>query len=195
MHNYYKAGEWNVTCDVCSKKIKSGQARKRWDGFIVCPDDYETRHPQDFVRARQDKISVPFTRPRPVDRFRLLHTMQDMVQISDQDHDHFNDYMVYDVSNMYFLEDYILDQLAFTIQVNWNRPFNDTLPLTESCEHRTTKPFTDQTIITDSVSIDSVYRSTYTDQVTLTDTGNIFQTTYVDGTYFSEQYVGTFYNF
>ena len=63
MHNYYKAGEWNVTCDVCSKKIKAGQAKKRWDGFIVCPDDYETRHPQDFVRARQDKISVPFTRP------------------------------------------------------------------------------------------------------------------------------------
>ena len=66
MHNYYKAGEWNVTCDVCSRKIKSGQARKRWDGFIVCPEDYETRHPQDFVRARQDKISVPFTRPIPI---------------------------------------------------------------------------------------------------------------------------------
>ena len=65
MHNYYKAGEWNVTCDVCSKKIKSGQARKRWDGFIVCPDDYETRHSQDFVRARQDKISVSFSRPIP----------------------------------------------------------------------------------------------------------------------------------
>lgn len=65
MHNYYKAGEWNVTCDVCSKKIKAGQAKKRWDGFIVCHDDYETRHPQDFVRARQDKISVPFSRPIP----------------------------------------------------------------------------------------------------------------------------------
>ena len=65
MHNYYKAGEWNVTCDVCSRKIKSGQARKRWDGFIVCPEDYETRHPQDFVRARQDKITVPYTRPIP----------------------------------------------------------------------------------------------------------------------------------
>ena len=72
MHNYYKAGEWNVTCDVCSKKIKSGQARKRWDGFIVCPYDFEQRHLQDFVRARQDKISVPFTRPRPVDVFVIV---------------------------------------------------------------------------------------------------------------------------
>lgn len=67
--NRYVSGQFNVICDVCGKKIKSGQARKRWDGFIVCPDDYETRHSQDFVRARQDKISVPFTRPRPVDVF------------------------------------------------------------------------------------------------------------------------------
>jgi len=68
-NHYYKVGEWNVTCDVCSKKIKAGEARKRWDGFIVCPDDYEIRHPQDFVKARQDKISVPFTRPIPTDIF------------------------------------------------------------------------------------------------------------------------------
>lgn len=63
--NYYKSGEWNITCDVCSRKIKSSMAKKRWDGFIVCPDDYEERHAQDFVRARQDKISVPFSRPIP----------------------------------------------------------------------------------------------------------------------------------
>ena len=35
----------------------------------VSPSDFEHRHPQDFVRARQDKISVPFTRPRPPDVF------------------------------------------------------------------------------------------------------------------------------
>jgi len=63
--NFYSSGSWNVTCDVCSKKIKASIAKKRWDGFIVCPDDYEERHPQDFVRARQDKISVPFSRPIP----------------------------------------------------------------------------------------------------------------------------------
>lgn len=63
--NYFSSGEWNVTCDVCSEKIKSSEARRRWDGLIVCPDDYEERHPQDFVRARMDKISVPFTRPIP----------------------------------------------------------------------------------------------------------------------------------
>jgi len=67
--NQYMSGQWNVICDSCGKKIKAGEARKRWDGFIVCPEDYEQRHSQDFVRARQDKITVPFTRPRPVDTF------------------------------------------------------------------------------------------------------------------------------
>lgn len=67
--NYYVSGQFNVICDVCGKKIKAGKSRTRWDGFTVCEDDWEERHSQDFVRARQDKISVPFTRPRPTDLF------------------------------------------------------------------------------------------------------------------------------
>ena len=63
--NYYVSRQWNVTCDVCSKKIKSHLAKQRWDGFIVCPEDFEHRHPQDFVKARIDKITVQFTRPIP----------------------------------------------------------------------------------------------------------------------------------
>ena len=61
--NYYVSGDWNVVCDSCSVKIKASKTKRRWDGFQVCPACFETRHPQDFVRARQDKISVPFTRP------------------------------------------------------------------------------------------------------------------------------------
>ena len=152
--NYYASGQFNVICDICGKKIKAGEAKQRWDGFVVCPSDFEQRHPQDFVRARQDKISVPFTRPRPLDSFRESLSFQDMVQVSDQDH--FDDYMVYDVSNKYFLEDYILDQIAFTITMKWNRPFEDTITIVESCDHQLTKPFTDSVSILDSVFIGSV---------------------------------------
>ena len=67
--NKYISGQFNLICDVCGKKIKAGDAKHRWDGFVVCERDFEQRHPQDFVRARQDKISVPFTRPRPTDIF------------------------------------------------------------------------------------------------------------------------------
>jgi hypothetical protein len=65
----FKSGDWIVHCDVCSKPIYASEAKHRWDGFIVCPDDWEPRHSLDFVRARQDKISVPFSRPEPEDTF------------------------------------------------------------------------------------------------------------------------------
>ena len=45
---------------VCNRKIKSGEAMKRWDGLWVCKEDFENRHPLDFLRARQERISVPF---------------------------------------------------------------------------------------------------------------------------------------
>ena len=61
--NYYVGGQWNVICDVCGIKYKAGESKKRWDGFQVCPTCFEYRHPQDFIRAKQDKISVPFVRP------------------------------------------------------------------------------------------------------------------------------------
>jgi hypothetical protein len=67
-------GQWNVICDQCGVKRKSGQVIERWDGRIVCRPDvrpgcYETRHPQDFVRTVVDDQSVPFTRPEPTDQF------------------------------------------------------------------------------------------------------------------------------
>lgn len=65
----YKSGEWNLICDVCGKKMKSSHARHRWDGLIVCDADFEHRHVQDFIKVKSDKITVPFTRPRPEDTF------------------------------------------------------------------------------------------------------------------------------
>ena len=67
--NYFISGEWNLICDVCSIKYKAVKAKHRWDGFIVCPNCYEQRHPQDFVRTKQDKIAVPFSRPIPQEIF------------------------------------------------------------------------------------------------------------------------------
>lgn len=66
---YYVPGDFNLICDVCCKKIKASESRLRWDGLRVCKLDWEERQPQDFVKARADKITVPFTRPRPTDVF------------------------------------------------------------------------------------------------------------------------------
>jgi hypothetical protein len=67
--NYYNSGDWNCLCDVCGKKLKASETLHRWDGFIVCKDDWEPRQPQDFVKARTDHISVPFSRPEATDTF------------------------------------------------------------------------------------------------------------------------------
>jgi hypothetical protein len=69
MTNYYKPGTWNVICDLCGVKFKSDQIRQRWDGFLVCPNDFEARHPLDFIRTREERTGVPFTRLEPPDNF------------------------------------------------------------------------------------------------------------------------------
>jgi len=69
--NRFISGSWNLICDSCSIKYKATTAKQRWDGFIVCPNCYEQRHPQDFVLAKQDKITVPYIRP-PNDIFIIV---------------------------------------------------------------------------------------------------------------------------
>ncbi len=65
MRSYFKPGVWNVICQVCGRKVKSDQIKKRWDGILVCNEDFEVRHPLDFLRAINDDSSVPFTNPEP----------------------------------------------------------------------------------------------------------------------------------
>lgn len=65
MRNYYKAGDWNAVCDRCGFKFKASELKEDWQGFRVCEHDFEMRHPQDFVRARVDRISVPWVRMDP----------------------------------------------------------------------------------------------------------------------------------
>jgi len=63
----FKSGDNWVTCDRCGMDIYASDAKKDWEGLIVCPEDYEVRHPQDFVRAKKDKIAADLVRPVPTD--------------------------------------------------------------------------------------------------------------------------------
>lgn len=165
--NYYVSGGWNVICDSCGKKIKASEAKQRWDGLIVCPADYETRQPQDFVKARQDRITVPFTRPRPTDDFIYTQGFWDVVEPSDTDAS--LDYLV-DLPS-YFAEDYMIDYSAFTIVMDWNRQFNDAVDNLE-----------------DSLSI-AYNVEAFADSVTMSDTATVvrrFVRTFNDSTTVSE---------
>lgn len=65
----YKAGQHWFICDVCGYKTRSTDKRRRWDGLIVCSNDYETDHPQKYIRVEPDGLPVSDPRPRPVDEF------------------------------------------------------------------------------------------------------------------------------
>lgn len=65
----YIAGDPWVICDVCGFKYRMSDTKKRWDNLRVCHADFETRHPQDFVRGRMDRQRVVDARPQPVDVF------------------------------------------------------------------------------------------------------------------------------
>ena len=36
---------------------------------MVCSEDYEQRHPSDFLRVQKEKIAVPWARPYTTDTF------------------------------------------------------------------------------------------------------------------------------
>ncbi len=65
----YVPGDFYRICDECGFKVRASQTRKRWDGMVVCLKDWEPRHPQDSVRARVDRQSVPNPRPEAPDVF------------------------------------------------------------------------------------------------------------------------------
>lgn len=65
---YIPNDEWMI-CDSCGGKFRTSVMRLRWDNLWCCPNDWELRQPQDFVRAKTDKIAKDNPRPRPADVF------------------------------------------------------------------------------------------------------------------------------
>lgn len=61
----YVAGDFWRVCDRCGFEKRASETFKTWDGLYVCAEDFETRHPQDFVRGRKDRQNVPGPRPEP----------------------------------------------------------------------------------------------------------------------------------
>lgn len=61
--DYLKLGSWNAQCFRCGAKRKADEMRKQWQGYWVCPEHWEPRHPQDFVRGVPDNPAVPWAQP------------------------------------------------------------------------------------------------------------------------------------
>lgn len=67
--SYYAKGDANAICDECGIQFKHSQLRRRWDGAMVCSDDWEPHHPQDFVKAGRISKPIPNARPEGEDVF------------------------------------------------------------------------------------------------------------------------------
>lgn len=59
----YISGDHWLICDRCGRKVRRSEALKTWEGLLVCPKDWEPKHPQLSVVARADKQSVIDARP------------------------------------------------------------------------------------------------------------------------------------
>lgn len=67
--DYFKLHDFNVICDVCGFKFKGSELIKRWDGLMVCREDWEPRPQQEYIRGIKETFSTPYSRPEPQDRF------------------------------------------------------------------------------------------------------------------------------
>lgn len=75
--NHYQPGDHLAVCDRCGFTLLASEMKKTWDGLLVCPADWEPRHPQDFVRGKDDKQSVTDPRPYPETVFITTPVTQD----------------------------------------------------------------------------------------------------------------------
>lgn len=83
MQNWLKLGDYNAICDSCGRKYKASTMRKRWDGLLVCEEDWEPRHPQLSLKVHGDKQTVPMPRPEPsVDTFINICTYEGLSSVS-----------------------------------------------------------------------------------------------------------------
>jgi hypothetical protein len=62
-------GTWRVICDVCGFEFPSDRVKERWDGLVVCHEDFELDHPQKFIRVYENSTPPDPIRPEPTDVF------------------------------------------------------------------------------------------------------------------------------
>jgi hypothetical protein len=63
--DYLKLGDYNAICYECGRKRKAGDLKRHWQGYWVCPEHWEARHPQDFVKGTKDTQTPPWAQPVP----------------------------------------------------------------------------------------------------------------------------------
>jgi hypothetical protein len=74
--DHYEYGGWNAVCYECGRKRKASMLKRHWQGYYVCPEHWEARQPQDFVRSVPDVQTPPWAQPMPGDVFVQICTVE-----------------------------------------------------------------------------------------------------------------------
>lgn len=59
----YKPGDNWVECERTGMAIRASDARKEWNGLWVAKEEWEPRHPQDYLKSREDNQTPQLTNP------------------------------------------------------------------------------------------------------------------------------------
>lgn len=164
----WKSGDWYVSCDVCSRQIHASKSKKRWDGLIVCPEDFEHRHPQELIKVRPERQGVPFSRVEPEVQFVTVHYR-------------------------YTLEDRITPIDSFSREIIYNYPLGDSLSVTDDApEYRYTYVLQDSISVTEDFSYLWTAVPGFVDTITVVDSFAISQrvTRVLNGHTFNSQPLG-----
>lgn len=84
--DYLALGDWNVVCFECGRKRKASTMKRHWQGYWVCPEHWEPRQPQDFVKGTKDIQTPEWVQPMPADTFvpiPLTLRVKDTVQVNE----------------------------------------------------------------------------------------------------------------
>ena len=73
--DFLELGDWNAVCYECGRKRKASTLMRHWQGYYVCPEHWEPRQPQDFVRGIPDVQTPPWTQPMLQDHFNYVCTL------------------------------------------------------------------------------------------------------------------------
>jgi hypothetical protein len=65
--DFLELGSFNAQCYRCGCKRKASEMRKQWQGYYVCPEHWEPRQAQDFVKGIPDQMAPPWVQPPPAD--------------------------------------------------------------------------------------------------------------------------------
>lgn len=80
----YTRGQWKMQSDRSGKAYLVQDIRTEWTGIKVGKDEFEPRHPQEYVRGVVDDYAVRDARPR-ADLLTALSASFDANELSDRD--------------------------------------------------------------------------------------------------------------